>query len=92
MAVKHDRAPLIAIASDGINWIIYRPTLAAGRDPTPETAFWPILTKYDLSRVREDVLKGVYQQLIDPKVPHDLGEYYTPDWLCRELTHTLRAR
>ena len=44
-----------------------------------------ILLTYDLSRIREDVLKGVYQQLIDPKDRHDLGEYYTPDWLCERI-------
>ena len=47
------------------------------------------LTEYDLSRVREDVLKGVYQQLIDPKDRHDLGEYYTPDWLCERIVKEL---
>lgn len=47
------------------------------------------LTEYDLSRVREDVLKGVYQQLIDPKDRHDLGEYYTPDWLCERIVGEL---
>jgi hypothetical protein len=47
------------------------------------------LTEYDLSRVREDVLKGVYQQLIDPKDRHDLGEYYTPDWLCERMVAEL---
>jgi SAM-dependent methyltransferase len=44
-----------------------------------------ILLSYDLIRIREDVLKGVYQQLIDPKDRHDLGEYYTPDWLCERI-------
>lgn len=44
-----------------------------------------ILLTYDLARIREDVLKGVYQQLIDPKDRHDLGEYYTPDWLCERI-------
>jgi hypothetical protein len=44
-----------------------------------------ILLSYDLFRIREDVLKGVYQQLIDPKDRHDLGEYYTPDWLCERI-------
>jgi len=42
-------------------------------------------TEYDLSLIREDVLKGVYQQLIDPKERHSLGEYYTPDWLCERI-------
>src|SRR5271157_2706055 len=47
------------------------------------------LTEYDLSQIREDVLKGVYQQLIDPKDRHDLGEYYTPDWLCERIVAEL---
>jgi type I restriction-modification system DNA methylase subunit len=47
------------------------------------------LTEYDLSQVREDVLKGVYQELIDPKDRHDLGEYYTPDWLCERIVNEL---
>jgi hypothetical protein len=40
---------------------------------------------YDLAALDEDVLKGVYQQLIDPEDRHDLGEYYTPDWLCERI-------
>ena len=44
-----------------------------------------VLLSYDLLLIREDVLKGVYQQLIDPKDRHDLGEYYTPDWLCERI-------
>lgn len=48
-----------------------------------------ILLTYDLTRVREDVLKGVYQQLIDPKDRHDLGEYYTPDWLCERIVEEM---
>jgi type I restriction-modification system DNA methylase subunit len=47
------------------------------------------LTEYDLSQIREDMLKGVYQQLIDPKDRHDLGEYYTPDWLCERIVSEL---
>jgi hypothetical protein len=40
---------------------------------------------YDLSAVREDLLKELYQELVDPQTRHDLGEFYTPDWLA-ELT------
>lgn len=34
---KDTRRSLIAIASDGVNWNIYRPVLLAGAKPTPET-------------------------------------------------------
>ncbi len=37
---------------------------------------------YDASRVDEDLLKELYQELIDPETRHDLGEFYTPDWLA----------
>ncbi len=40
---------------------------------------------YDFSQLSEDVLKNLYQELVDPEARHDLGEYYTPDWLA-ELT------
>ncbi|MGC9293543.1 MAG: N-6 DNA methylase [Acidobacteriaceae bacterium] len=62
------------------------------RTPKAEKILAPVwervldtLLTYDLLRIREDVLKGVYQQLIDPKDRHDLGEYYTPDWLCERI-------
>jgi len=29
-----------------------------------------------------DVFQGLYQGLVDPEDRHDLGEYYTPDWLA----------
>lgn len=43
------------------------------------------LSKYDLTNLSEDVLKGLYQQLVDPAERHDLGEYYTPDWLAEYI-------
>jgi len=44
-----------------------------------------LTTTYDLSHITEDLLKGLYQELVDPETRHDLGEFYTPDWLA-ELT------
>jgi SAM-dependent methyltransferase len=44
---------------------------------------------YDLAHLGEDVLKGVYQELVDPADRHDLGEYYTPDWLCERIVAEL---
>ena len=40
------------------------------------------LRVYDLQEISEDVLKELYQHLVDPDTRHDLGEYYTPDWLA----------
>ncbi len=44
---------------------------------------------YEFSEVREDILKGVYQELIDLETRHALGEYYTPDWLCERILEEL---
>ena len=41
------------------------------------------LQVYDLSAVRQDLLKQLYQNLVDPATRHELGEFYTPDWLAQ---------
>jgi hypothetical protein len=43
------------------------------------------LSTYDFLDIDEDVLKGVYQEMIDLDTRHALGEYYTPDWLCERI-------
>ncbi|MDR1720312.1 MAG: N-6 DNA methylase [Dysgonamonadaceae bacterium] len=43
------------------------------------------LSSFDFRDVSEDVLKGVYQELIDLDTRHQLGEYYTPEWLCERI-------
>ena len=43
------------------------------------------LSAFDFENVNEDILKGVYQELIDLDTRHALGEYYTPDWLCERV-------
>lgn len=45
---------------------------------------------YDLSRIDQDLLKQLYQNLVDPATRHELGEFYTPDWLA-ELTLELKG-
>ncbi|MEZ4526142.1 MAG: N-6 DNA methylase [Desulfobacterales bacterium] len=45
------------------------------------------ISGYDFSNVDEDILKGVYQELIDLDTRHGLGEYYTPDWLCERIVN-----
>ena len=49
-----------------------------------------ILARYDLTKLNEDVLKGLYENLLDQTERHDLGEVYTPDWLVEAiLRHSL---
>ncbi|MEK6614859.1 MAG: N-6 DNA methylase [Bacteroidota bacterium] len=43
------------------------------------------ISTFDFHEVEEDILKGVYQELIDLDTRHALGEYYTPDWLCERI-------
>ncbi|GIU70738.1 MAG: BseRI endonuclease [Candidatus Nitrosocaldaceae archaeon] len=47
------------------------------------------LERYDLSGLNEDVFKELYQQLVDPEERHDLGEYYTPDWLADRIVRNV---
>lgn len=47
------------------------------------------ICEYDFTDVEEDILKGVYQELIDLDTRHALGEYYTPDWLCERVVEDL---
>lgn len=44
-----------------------------------------VLKTFNLANVDEDVLKELYQELVDPSERHELGEYYTPDWLAEHI-------
>lgn len=35
------------------------------------------------------MLKSLYQELVDPETRHDLGEFYTPDWLAHRIVRKL---
>lgn len=45
------------------------------------------ISAYEFNKVEEDILKGVYQELIDLDTRQALGEYYTPDWLCEKIVN-----
>jgi len=40
------------------------------------------LAIYDLQSINEDLLKQLYQNLVEPETRHGSGEFYTPDWLA----------
>lgn len=43
------------------------------------------LSRFDWAGVQHDVLKVLYESVIDADTRHSLGEYYTPDWLAEVL-------
>lgn len=50
------------------------------------------ISNFDFTNVDEDILKGVYQELIDLDTRHALGEYYTPDWLCERIAQEFQFK
>ncbi len=50
------------------------------------------VNRFRLRDIRVDILKALYESLIDPETRHDLGEYYTPDWLAARMVRTAVGR
>ena len=76
------------VEGDFFYWIS-DPTIFARLAPSLRELYNQI-TEYDFTDVEEDILKGVYQELIDIDTRHALGEYYTPDWLCERVVDSLQ--
>lgn len=66
-----------AVESDFFDWVLKAPE---GGDLVKRIARQ--VARFRLHKIEHDVLKGLYESLIDPAQRHDLGEYYTPDWLA----------
>lgn len=43
------------------------------------------LERFDWGQVEHDILKALYESVIDTNTRHRLGEYYTPDWLAERM-------
>jgi hypothetical protein len=72
-----DEGILGAVEADFFDWPLKRP---AGADLVRQVA--AETARFSLTDVETDVLKVLYESLVDPDERHDLGEYYTPDWLA----------
>lgn len=75
-----------AVESDFFDWVLHAPD---GGDLVLRLARQT--ERFRLRDVQQDVLKSLYESLIDPAERHDLGEYYTPDWLAAKLTRAAVA-
>ncbi|TJX06630.1 MAG: hypothetical protein E5X43_02675, partial [Mesorhizobium sp.] len=69
-----------AVEADFFDW----PLLATGGDDLVRSLAAETI-RFRLRDVKVDVLKSLYESLIDPDERHDLGEYYTPDWLAARV-------
>jgi hypothetical protein len=69
-----------AVESDFFDWVV--------ADPEGEVLVRRIMAhvrRFRLMEVESDVLKTLYESLIDRDERHGLGEYYTPDWLAAKV-------
>ena len=68
------------VESDFFDW-----PLASSTGPELVRRIAMEAARFRLRDVQTDVLKGLYESLVDPDQRHDLGEYYTPDWLAARM-------
>ena len=69
-----------AVESDFFDWIV--------ADPDGAKLVRRIMAhvrRFRLAEVESDVMKTLYESLIDREQRHGLGEYYTPDWLAAKM-------
>jgi hypothetical protein len=70
-----------AVESDFFDWIV--------ADPVGAKLVRRIMAhvrRFRLAEVESDVMKTLYESLIDREQRHGFGEYYTPDWLAAKMT------
>jgi SAM-dependent methyltransferase len=70
-----------AVESDFFDWIVAHPDGAK-----LVRRIMAHVRRFRLAEVESDVMKTLYESLIDRDQRHGLGEYYTPDWLAAKTT------
>ena len=69
-----------AVESDFFDWMV-----AAPEGVALIRRIMNHVRRFRLGEVESDVLKILYESLIDRDERHGLGEYYTPDWLAAKI-------
>jgi hypothetical protein len=69
-----------AVESDFFDWVV-----ADGEGVGLVRRIMAHVRRFRLAEVESDVLKILYESLIDRDERHGLGEYYTPDWLAAKI-------
>lgn len=76
-----------AVESDCFDWIV-----AAPEGEALLLRIMKHVRRFRLTEVESDVLKALYESLIDRSERHGLGEYYTPDWLAAKIVRHVVER
>jgi hypothetical protein len=76
-----------AVESDFFDWVLLAP---GGPELVRKLARH--VGRFRLRDVKADVLKVLYESLIDRDQRHGLGEYYTPDWLAERVVEAAVER
>lgn len=71
------------VEADFFDWVVEVPGGAAF-----VTELARRIARFDWSHVEHDVLKILYESVIDARDRAALGEYYTPDWLAEQMVAT----
>ncbi|MEW6104407.1 MAG: N-6 DNA methylase [bacterium] len=53
--------------------------------------FIELLSNYNFSRIEEDIFRELYEEIIERKERHKIGEYYTPEWLTKLILNDTLA-
>ncbi|PPD45771.1 MAG: hypothetical protein CTY15_02610 [Methylocystis sp.] len=69
-----------AVESDFFDWVV-----AAPAGEALVRRIMAHVRRFRLAEVQTDILKILYESLIDRDERHGLGEYYTPDWLAAKV-------
>jgi hypothetical protein len=76
-----------AVESDFFDWVV-----ASSDGDALVRRIMNHVRRFRLAEVESDVLKILYESLIDRDERHGLGEYYTPDWLAAKMVrHAVSA-
>lgn len=76
-----------AVESDFFDWVV-----ADAAGVALVRRIMAHVRRFRLREVESDVLKVLYESLIDRDERHGLGEYYTPDWLAAKVVrHAVTA-
>lgn len=68
---------------DFFTWVLQPPAGELGRGLMRRLG--GSLEVYDFTTAKQDLLKELYEQLLGQEARHNLGEYYTPDWLAEYI-------